>query len=274
MINMSRSVIHENAVQSSRVTWQGVGMRIRLIGTIVALWAVALSAGCNFPIQSTTSIPGPATLAARTVEVILTQAAANTQFPPPQQSTPSLTSLVIEPSVTGGPIGCVNLAAFVADVTFPDGSILASSETFLKIWALQNSGTCTWTQSYSIVFFGGERMGASSVIALATIAPPGDIVNLAIDMIAPISPGTYQGFWRLRNAEGVLFGIGPDGDQSFWVKIVVPAQPTITSTLTLTPTITPSSTPTPTLTLTHTATATPTPTPTETGTPTSTPSSP
>lgn len=255
-------------------------MRIRLMGTIVALWAVAFSAGCNFPTRSTASLPGPATLAARTVEVILTQAAANTQFPPPQQSTPSSTFLMVKPSATGGPLGCVDLAAFVADVTFPDGSILASSEAFLKIWALQNSGTCTWTQSYSIAFFGGERMGAPSVIALATIVPPGDIVNIVVDMIAPFSPGTYQGFWRLRNADGVLFGIGPDGDQSFWVKIVVPAQPTITSTLTSTPTLTPSSTPTPTpsLTLTHTATATPTPTqtptPTETGTTSSTPSSP
>ncbi len=121
-------------------------------------------------------------------------------------------------------------------------------------------------------------MEASSVIALATIVPPGDKVNLAVDMIAPILPGTYQGFWRLRNSEGVLFGIGPDGDQSFWVKIVVPAQPTITTTRTSTPTLTPSSTPTQTLTLTPTGTTTPTPTqtptPTETGTPTYTPSSP
>jgi hypothetical protein len=185
---------------------------------------------------------------------------------------------MVETSPTGGPLDCVDLAAFVADITFPDGSILEPSEDFLKIWALQNAGTCTWTQSYSIVFFGGERMGASSLIALATIVPPGDIVNLAVDMIAPISSGTYQGFWRLRNAEGLLFGIGPDGDQSFWVKIVVPAQPTITSTITLTPTITPSNTPTPTLTLTQTSTATPTPTqtptPTETGTTTNTPSNP
>ena len=203
-------------------------MRIRLMGTVVALWALVFSAGCNFPTRSTTSLPGPATLAVRTVEVVLTQAAANTQSPPLQQLTPSSTLLIVVPSTTGSPLVCVNLAAFVADVTFPDGSILSPSEAFLKIWALQNSGTCTWTQSYSVVFFGGERIGASSVIALATIVPPGDIVNFAVDMIAPISPGTYQGFWRLRNAEGALFGIGPDGDQSFWVKIVVPAQPTTT----------------------------------------------
>jgi hypothetical protein len=185
---------------------------------------------------------------------------------------------MIETSATGQPLDCDDLAAFVADVTFPDGSILAPSEAFLKIWTLQNSGTCTWTPSYSIIFFGGERMGASSVIALTTSVPPGDIVNLAVDMIAPILPGTYQGFWRLRNVEGVLFGIGPDGDQSFWVKIVVPAQPTITSTITPTPTPSPSSTATPTPTITHTATGTPTPTqtpaPTETDTTTNTPSSP
>ena len=255
-------------------------MRMRLMGTIVAHWAVALSTGCNFPTRSTTSVPGPATLAARTVEVVLTQAAANTQLPSPQQVTPSSTLIVVEPSATEGPLGCVDLASFVADVTFPDGSILAPGEAFLKIWSLQNSGTCTWTPSYSIVFFGGERMGAPSVIALVTIVPPGDNVNLAVDMTAPLIPGTYQGFWRLRNAEDILFGIGPDGDQSFWVKIVVPAQSTITSTLTSTPTLTLTSTPTPTPspTLTNTATPTPsptqTPTATETGTSTSTPSSP
>jgi hypothetical protein len=254
-------------------------MRMRLI-RIVVFWAVVLNAGCNFPIRSTTSLPGPATLAARTVEAALTQAAANTQFPPTQLVTPSSTSFIVQPSATGSPIECVDLAAFVADVTFPDGSILAPGEPFLKIWSLQNSGNCSWTPSYSIVFFGGERMGASSVIALATVVPPVETVNLAVDMVAPIEPGTYQGFWRLRNADGVLFGIGPEGDQSFWVKIVVPAEPTITSTLTLTPTLTPTSTPTPTPspTLTHTATPTPsptdTPTATETGTPTDTPSSP
>jgi hypothetical protein len=252
-------------------------MTIRLKRAIVALLTATFCAGCNFPARSTTSPPGPATLAARTVEVVLTQAAAKTQLITPQQPTPSPTLLPAEPSATVEPLACVDLAAFVADVTFPDGSILAPSEPFLKIWALENTGTCTWTQSYSIAFFGGERMEAPSVIALTTIIPPGDVANLAVDMIAPSSPGTYQGFWRLRNADGVLFGIGPAGDQSFWVKIVVPAQPTITSTLASTPTPTSShtSTPTPSPTATHTITDTPTPTqtptPTDTSTPTSTP---
>jgi hypothetical protein len=255
-------------------------MKIRFMRVIVALYAATFCAGCNFPARSTASPPGPATLAARTVEVILTQAAASTKLIPSQQPTPSPTPSSAEPSATAGPLTCVDLAAFVADVTFPDGSILAPSEPFLKIWSLQNTGTCTWTQSYSIAFFGGERMEAPSVIALATVIPPGDITNLTVDMIAPSSPGTYQGFWRLRNADGVLFGIGPAGDQSFWVKIVVPAPPTITSTLPSTPTLTPSHTPTPTPspTPTHTTTVTPTstqtPTPTETSTPTSTPTNP
>jgi hypothetical protein len=255
-------------------------MKFRLLSAMVALWAATFSAGCNFPTRATASLPGPATLAARTVEAVLTQVGASTQVPPSLQPTPSSTSFSAEPSATERPIECVDLAAFVADVTFPDGSILSPSEPFLKIWALQNVGTCTWTQSYSIAFFGGERMEAPSVIAFTTIVPPADVVNLAVDMIAPSSPGTYQGFWRLRNMDGTLFGIGPAGDQSFWVKIVVPAPPTITSTRTSTATLTPSYTPTPTPspTLTHTATTTPsptqTPTPTETSTPTSPPSTP
>jgi hypothetical protein len=64
------------------------------------------------------------------------------------------------------------------------------------------------------------------------------MTDLAVDMIAPNEEGTYQGFWRLANPEGELFGIGPNGDESFWVKIVVEI-PLVTRTPMLSPTTTP-----------------------------------
>jgi hypothetical protein len=216
----------------------------RLPAKIAAL--AVLVAGCAFPARSTSEPPGPSTLAAQTVEAVLTQVASRvpvgsvTMTPPlpaPSGATPGL----LTPTPT--PIqGCSNRATFVDDVTIRDDTRIAPGESFVKIWRLQNTGTCAWTQSYSLAFFGGERMGAPATIPLAAEVTPGTMFDLAVDMTAPTAPGTYQGFWRLRDAEGVLFGIGPAGDQSVWVRIMV--VPAVTATITPTPTLTPTPTPT------------------------------
>ncbi len=152
-----------------------------------------------------------------------------------------------------------------------------AGESFVKTWRLQNAGTCVWNTAYSLVFIGGTRMGAASHVPMPTHVNPQNTVDLAVDMIAPSTAGTYQGFWKLTNANGDYFGIGPAGDQSFWVKIVVPsldtgsATPTMTATSSMSPT--PSSTsdashtPTPSASPSATSSATFTPTPTETATP-------
>jgi hypothetical protein len=50
---------------------------------------------------------------------------------------------------------------------------------------------------------------------------PGQIVDLAINLTAPNKDGHYRGYWKLRNASGVLFGIGNDATTAFWVDINV-----------------------------------------------------
>jgi hypothetical protein len=116
--------------------------------------------------------------------------------------------------------------------------VLSPGEAFVKIWRLQNVGTCSWTQEYTLTFFGGDRLGAPSTFPLTTVVPPGETADLAVDMIAASEEGTYQGFWRLANPEGELFGIGPNGGESFWVKIIVEIS-LVTPTPTLPPTTTP-----------------------------------
>jgi hypothetical protein len=129
---------------------------------------------------------------------------------------------------------------------------------------LRNTGSCTWTPAYLLSFFGGNRLNAPDTVSLSSEVAPDGIVDLAVDMKAPAEPGTYQGYWKLRTPDGEFFGIGPQGDQSFWVKIVVPAPPTSPSTATATssPTATEAgSTSTPTSTPTASSTATPSQTP-------------
>jgi hypothetical protein len=112
-------------------------------------------------------------------------------------------------------------AQFVADVTVPDGASFAPGATFTKIWRLRNIGTCTWTTSYAIVFVSGSLMGAPSVVNLSSSVAPGATIDVSVNMTAPASNGHYRGYWQMRNASGVLFGIGAYATSSFWVDINV-----------------------------------------------------
>lgn len=112
-------------------------------------------------------------------------------------------------------------AQFIADVTVPDGTAFAAGAAFKKTWRLKNIGTCTWTTSYALVFDSGERMGAPASLNLPNSVAPGQTVDLSVDMTAPAAAGHYFGYWRFKNASGVLFGIGSTGDKSFWVEINV-----------------------------------------------------
>jgi uncharacterized repeat protein (TIGR01451 family) len=123
-------------------------------------------------------------------------------------------------TVTPPPSGC-DRAAFIADVTVPDGTVFAPSTAFTKTWRLKNVGTCTWTTSYKLTWVSGDGIGAVYPVPLTSNVPPGSTVDVSANMVSPSANGTYQGNWMLQNASGVNFGLGPSGTGVFWVKIVV-----------------------------------------------------
>ena len=132
-----------------------------------------------------------------------------------------------QPATTAVPTTCTNAATFVADVTVPDNSQFTPNSGFIKTWRIKNSGTCTWTGQYSLVHTGGSLLGAltTSFPFPATVAP-GQTIDLSVSLVAPATPGSYQGDWKLSNAQGTRFGLGRSGS-AMWIKIVVPApQPT------------------------------------------------
>jgi Ig-like domain from next to BRCA1 gene len=112
-------------------------------------------------------------------------------------------------------------AQFIADVTVPDGTVYTAGATFQKTWRLKNIGTCTWTTAYALVFDSGTQMGAPAAVNFPTNVAPGQTVDLTVSMTAPSSAGTYFGYWRLRNASNVIFGIGSTANRAFWVEINV-----------------------------------------------------
>lgn len=130
---------------------------------------------------------------------------------------------------TASPTTCVDRAELVTDVSVPDGMHIAPGLSFTKIWRLKNVGTCAWTTGFSVVFISGDRMNGTSPQPLPSGVAPNEIIDLKLSLKAPASAGTYRGNWMLRNLAGVAFGLGADGQQSFFVRIVVdPSAGTVT----------------------------------------------
>jgi hypothetical protein len=219
--------------------------RIRLI--LFFIGSLLLLTACNFPGSTSQSTISPEliyTAAAQTLTAQQTQAAqgtpiilpsvtspaatatstspvvlADTETPLPPTFTPVPTNTPIPPTPTETPIPC-DRGQFVKDITVPDNTEIAAGSTFVKTWQLKNTGSCTWTSGYNIVFYSGDAMSgpASAQLTNGTV-PPGSTVDISVTLIAPSTPGTYKGNWRLRNAGGTTFGIGSNADQSFWVQI-------------------------------------------------------
>lgn len=167
--------------------------------------------------------------AGQTAVALLTQIAVKpTETPPPTLTPfPSATlylSTSAPPTSTPIPRYC-DWAEFVGDVTVEDNTAFPLGANFTKTWRLRNIGSCTWTQSYSLVFVGGDRMGDTTAITLPRVVGPGESVDVSVDLTAPEEPGLYRGNWMLRNPSGDLFGIDPNTQGSIWVQIQV-VQPT------------------------------------------------
>jgi len=110
-------------------------------------------------------------------------------------------------------------AAFITDVTYPDGTNVGMGVPFTKIWRIKNIGTCNWTTAYALVFVNGEKLGAQNSISLPGNVAPGQTVDLPVQMTAPNQSGRFKGYWKLRNASGALFGVGSSGENSIYVDV-------------------------------------------------------
>ncbi len=173
--------------------------------------ASAVPAGGGAP-----TLPAQATAGAPTSAPQITLAPSATPLPPPTTVPPTAT------------VAACHQARFVADVTVPDGTVLAPGASFTKTWRLKNVGTCTW-QNYSLVFDHGEAMGGPASVPIPATVAPGQQVDVSVTLTAPTKPGTYKGYWRLRDDKGVVFGLTTG--VPFWVEVRV-AAPTATATLT------------------------------------------
>ena len=161
--------------------------------------------------------------------VSVTGSSLSLEFSDAGGSDPSwvVNAVSIAPVSVPPPSGC-DRAQFIADVTIPDGTVIAPGATFSKTWRLKNIGTCTWTTAYDLIFDSGAQMGGPSSAPMPTNVAPGQTVDITISLTAPTTAGTYRGYWKFRNASDIPFGIGSGGTLSWWVEIVVLTSTTTT----------------------------------------------
>lgn len=154
-------------------------------------------------------------------------------------------SLTIDPSastevsVLANDPNCVNDSDYVRDVTIPDATIINPGDSFQKVWEVVNIGSCTWTSAYTAIFVDpevGTNMGWTGFVKVEQVRP-GETFQIAVDLVAPLEPGIYEGRWQMVNESLEPFGI------KVYVTIVVPEEPI---TVTPTPEVTEAETPTPT----------------------------
>src|SRR6266545_3715986 len=105
----------------------------------------------------------------------------------------SLVPAAALPSSVSAAQTCTDRAQFVADVTVPDGAR----------------------------YDPGTQLGTTASVPFGGQVTPGGAINLSVPMTAPSSAGHYIGYWKFKNASGVLFGIGVNANKSWWVEINV-----------------------------------------------------
>jgi len=109
-------------------------------------------------------------------------------------------------------------AAFVEDVTFPDGSTVAPNQTLVKTWVMKNVGNDQWPVGTQLVFLGGAVTPTDAkALESISLAQPGEAVQLSVEVRTPARAGHHMGYFRLTTADGRKFG------HRIWVDVNVDA---------------------------------------------------
>lgn len=200
----------------------------------IVIVMILASLACNLPGTTTVpqNTPGTALDTSGTSVALTVQAELTKANPPQLTSTPTLAVVppTFTPTSTNPPFTATqqpptatptqrpcNQVSFVSDVSVPDGTVFETGQAFTKTWRLKNTGSCTWTSGYQLVFVNGDQMnGAGAQPLTSGTVAPGSSVDVSVNLVAPASAGTYRSNWKIREPGGATFGLSTG---AFWVEI-------------------------------------------------------
>ena len=182
----------------------GVALCLLLIVGALLLWRSIGQENSGLALTPTAAVPAPLPTASSSLTPTPTASFTSVPTAPSTSApAPTLTSTPTATQMRGST--CTNNSALVADVTVPNGTVLAPGQSFYKIWRVLNTGTCAWSDGYTFTFIGGDLMSAPPVIAVPNTAPAAT-ADLLVPMTTPSTPGNITGYWQLRNPNGSNFG--------------------------------------------------------------------
>jgi len=97
-------------------------------------------------------------------------------------------------------------ARFVADVTYPDGTIVHPGQHFQKVWEIQNVGSVTWHDRYlrRLDLPPGPNTCQTPDQVPIGETPPGQLAWISVNVTAPAGTGTCWVGWKMVDGGGNL----------------------------------------------------------------------
>lgn len=192
-------------------------MKKQTLTIAVTTLLLFLVAACG-PNKDEMNANATATIEAVHTRVAITLTAQAAMFTPTSQvlptqtmvptatASPTLSAVATATTAIGLPVqNKADSATYMADVTIPDDMVIAPGTAFTKTWQMYNNGSTTWTTEYKLAYVNGEAMSGVDTKLSQSVAPNSS-ANVSINMVAPTTPGTYTGYWKLKNTAGTFFG--------------------------------------------------------------------
>ena len=123
----------------------------------------------------------------------------------------SSTPLIINTSVPPTEGSCDDMA-YVSDVTISDGSLISPGSQFIKTWRIRNTGQCTWTTAYRLIYgWASDNWEAiktypPAAVYLTQSVAPGEEMEISVSLTAPSGSDSFSASFRIQNANGYNFG--------------------------------------------------------------------
>jgi DNA-binding Xre family transcriptional regulator len=115
---------------------------------------------------------------------------------------------------------------FVADITYPDNSLVYTGQTFEKVWSVLNLGNSPWQNLYlecqdEEIVVDGRGVGLQAVSKRVAIpeTQPGQKAFISVQLQAPVLPCSAISRWKAVDEKGRL--VFPDKSPLYcMVKVV------------------------------------------------------
>lgn len=190
----------------------------RMIGGLAMLAILLVGTGCGAksaatPTPTQTATPTAAVSATpaptETLPPIPTIAIATSATPAASQATPTGAAGQTPPPAATVPPSSGTTAPdkyqFLGQ-NLPDGKQYLPNSQLSVIWSIKNTGTTTWSKTYSMRFFAGPTGSGPASIPFGKSVAPGASISLTATITTPAGIGDYDTWFKLTNDQFQNFG--------------------------------------------------------------------